>query len=165
MLRISRLTDYGTMILVHLATHARTHADGPCPASDVAIGTRVALPTVQKLLKTLARAELVSSARGAEGGYRLARPAAAISAAEILDALEGPLSLTECSTADSHCELENGCPTGSAWQKLNRAIRGALHDVSLAELAHPPREFTLNDLTGRGPRPRHRPLAAGKDGL
>ncbi len=157
MLRISKLTDYGTMILVHLAAHpGRLHS-----ASDVAGGTRLALPTVQKLLKLLARGELVRSARGAEGGYELARLPQSISAADILDVLEGPLSITECSTAESRCELESGCPVGGAWQKINRGIRGALDEITLADLAHPPREFPLVDLSGRGGRGRHR-LPAGR---
>lgn len=152
MLRISKLTDYGTMILVHLANRS----DRLCSASDVAQATRVALPTVQKLLKALARGDLVSAERGVEGGYRLARPATTITAAEILAALEGPLSITECSTADSRCELEDGCPVGSAWQKINRAIRNSLDDVTLADLAHPPREFPLLNLASRSPRPQAR---------
>ena len=152
MLRISKLTDYGTMILVHLADHpGRLNS-----ASDVAAETRLALPTVQKLLKVLARSDLVRSVRGAEGGYELARPAATISAADILDVLEGPLSITECSTTDSRCELEDGCPVGGAWQKINRGILGALGEITLADLAHPPREFTLMDLSGRAGRSRHR---------
>jgi FeS assembly SUF system regulator len=162
MLRISKLTDYGTMILVHLAGHSAaggsSEVDGGhlCSASDVATGTRLALPTVQKLLKLLARSDLVRSARGAEGGYVLARAPASITAADILDVLEGPLSITECSTADSRCELEDGCPVGGAWQKINRGIRGALEEISLADLAHPPREFPLVDLSGRTGRIRHR---------
>lgn len=152
MLRISKLTDYGTMILVHLAVHpGRLNS-----ASDVAAGTRLALPTVQKLLKLLARSDLVRSVRGAEGGYVLARTPGTISAADILDVLEGPLSITECSTSDSRCELENGCPVGGAWQKINRGIRGALGEITLADLAHPPREFPLVDLSGRAGRVRHR---------
>ncbi len=152
MLRISKLTDYGTMILVHLAVHpGRLNS-----ATDVASGTRLALPTVQKLLKLLARSDLVRSVRGAEGGYVLARSPGSISAAEILDVLEGPLSITECSTAESRCELEDGCPVGGAWQKINRGIRGALDEITLADLAHPPREFPLVDMSGRGTRPRHR---------
>jgi FeS assembly SUF system regulator len=154
MLRISRLTDYGTMILVHLAARDGTL----CSASDMAAATRVALPTVQKLLKLLARGEMVQSVRGAEGGYVLARPATRITAAEILDLLEGPVGITECSTTDSHCELEAGCPVGGAWQKINRAMRGALDAVTLADLANPPREFPLPDLTGARHRPRRSPL-------
>lgn len=152
MLRISKLTDYGTMILVYLAAHqGRLHS-----ASDVATGTRLALPTVQKLLKLLARGALVHSVRGADGGYVLARSPAAISAADILDVLEGPLSITECSTAESRCELEDGCPVGGAWQKINRGIRGALGEITLADLGHPPREFPLLDLSGRTARKQYR---------
>jgi FeS assembly SUF system regulator len=139
MLRISKLTDYGTMILVYLAAQKSP----VCSANDVAGGTRIALPTVQKLLKILARGDLVHSLRGAEGGYALSRPPESISAAEIVDVLEGPLSITECSMIDSQCELEEGCPVGDAWQKINRTIRGALDTVTLADLAHPPHEFPL----------------------
>jgi FeS assembly SUF system regulator len=162
MLRISKLTDYGTMILVHLASAGRAspgramQAGHLCSASDVAAGTRLALPTVQKLLKLLARGDLVHSVRGAEGGYVLARAPASITAIDILDVLEGPLGITECSTADSHCELEDGCRVGGAWQKINRGIRGALSEITLADLAHPPREFPLVDLSGRAGRIRQR---------
>lgn len=145
MLRISRLTDYGTMILVHLAARPGY----VCSASDVATHTRLALPTVQKLLKLLARGDLVRSVRGAEGGYALSRPAAEISAANILAVLEGPLGLTACSTDDHQCELESGCQVSSAWQKLDRAIRRTLDGLSLADLADPPREFPLLNLSGR----------------
>jgi FeS assembly SUF system regulator len=153
MLRISKLTDYGTMILVYLA--ART--SGVCSANDVANGTRIALPTVQKLLKILARGDLVRSLRGAEGGYVLSRAPESISAAEIVDVLEGPLSITECSMTDSQCELEDGCPVGNAWQKINRAIHCALDAVTLADLAHPPHEFPLPMLSARrGKTPERR---------
>lgn len=136
MFRISRLTDYGTLILVYLAEQ-----DGRlCPANEVAAGTHVAQPTVQKLLKVLARTGLVESVRGADGGYRLSRNPRRISAAEILDALEGPVAITECSTEESHCELESLCHVGSAWQRINSALRLALSDISLADLGHPSAE-------------------------
>ena len=134
MLRISRMTDYGTVILVYLAQRD----DQLCSASDVAAETHVALPTAQKLLKVLAKAGLVESTRGSEGGYCLARPPASITAAEIVDALEGPVAITECSTEASQCELESMCHTGGAWQRINQAIRDALADVTLAELDCPP---------------------------
>ena len=137
MFRISRLTDYGTMLLVYLAQHEGRL----CSASEVALGTHVAQPTVQKLLKVLAKTGLVDSVRGAEGGYRLARTPDSINAAEILNALEGPVAITECSTLDSHCELEPICQVGDAWQKINNAIRLALIDITLADLEHPPRAF------------------------
>ncbi len=152
MLRISKLTDYGTMILVYLAAQTSE----VCSANDVANGTRIALPTVQKLLKVLARGDLVRSLRGAEGGYALSRTPEDISAAEIVDVLEGPLSITECSMTDSQCELEDGCPVGDAWQKINRTIRSALDTVTLADLAHPPHEFPLHDLSARRGKPPER---------
>ena len=132
MLRISKLTDYGTVILACLATPPERHHT----ATAVAERTRLALPTVSKLLKLLQRAGLVSSTRGAHGGYQLMRPAAAISAAAILDALEGgPVAITECSGKDSHCGIEHVCRVGHAWQRVNFAIRRTLSEITLAQLA------------------------------
>jgi Rrf2 family protein len=99
---------------------------------------------------------LVHSLRGADGGYALSRPPERISAAEIVDVLEGPLSITECSMSDSQCELEDGCPVGDAWQKINRTIRGALDTVTLADLAHPPHEFPLPHPSARRGKPAER---------
>ncbi|HJP05644.1 MAG: SUF system Fe-S cluster assembly regulator [Gammaproteobacteria bacterium] len=140
MLRISKITDYGTLVLVHLA---RCDDGRLCPASDVSAGTHIALPTVQKVLKILTRGGLVESARGAGGGYRLVRAPEQISAAEILDTLEGPVALTECSHTDSHCKLEPNCQVGGAWQKISQAIRAAMNDITLADLRTPPNEFPL----------------------
>lgn len=130
MLRISKLTDYGTVLLAHLAANQAT----VCSAADVASATGIAPPTVSKLLKSLARAGLVSSMRGANGGYRLARPPQQISAADVIDALEGPVSITECSATDGDCEHEGVCSVGGAWQRINVAIRRALQDVTLNDL-------------------------------
>ena len=130
MLRISKLTDYGTVLLANLAANR----DSVCSAADVANATGIALPTVSKLLKSLGRSGLVISTRGANGGYQFARDAGEISAADIIDALEGPVSITECSGSDSQCEHEGVCSVGGAWQKVNIAIRGALDDVSLYDL-------------------------------
>ena len=140
MLRISKITDYGTLVLVHLASYE----DGRlCSASDMASATHLTLPTTQKVLKILARGGLIESVRGAEGGYRLAKAPEQISAAEIVDTLEGPVALTECSDVDSHCELEPNCQVGGAWQKISKAIRLAMTDISLADLRTPPTEFPL----------------------
>jgi FeS assembly SUF system regulator len=129
-LRISKLTDYGTVVLAHLAKEPGR----VCSAADVAQATGIAVPTVSKLLKSLARAELVTSRRGANGGYQLARAPHDISAASVIDALEGPVSITECSASDSHCDYEEVCDVGSAWQRINVAIRRALEDISLTDL-------------------------------
>ena len=132
MLRISKLTDYGTVLLAHLARDpGKVYS-----AADVSASTGVALPTVSKILKSLARTGMVQSTRGSNGGYRLARSPAEISAAEIIDALEGPVSITECSAADSHCDFEQNCSVGRAWQRINVAISNALDEVSLVDLAH-----------------------------
>jgi len=131
MLRISKLTDYATVILATLAEEpARVQT-----AAGVAERTHIAVPTVSKLLKQLHRAGLVTSTRGLHGGYQLARPAAQISAAAILDALEGPLALTDCSAGHGQCRIEETCRVGRAWQRLNLAIRRSLYEVTLAQLA------------------------------
>ena len=140
MLRISKLTDYGTMILVHLAGAESGHL---MPASDVAEATHLALPTAQKLLKILAKNGLVESARGADGGYRLARSPEQITAAEILNTLEGPVAITECSHDEGQCDLEPNCQVGDAWQKISLAIRAAMSDIRLCDLRNPPMEFPL----------------------
>jgi FeS assembly SUF system regulator len=134
------------MILVHLASH-----NGElCSASHVAAHTHVALPTVQKILKLLARSGLIVSVRGAEGGYALSREPGSISAADILNVLEGPVAITECSLSDSHCELESLCQVGSAWQRINKSIRMALSDITLADLGRPARELPLASLAHVG---------------
>lgn len=103
--------------------------------------------TMSHHLKLLTRAGLVSSTRGAEGGYCLGRAPETISAAEVLDVLDGPLAITECSTENSQCELEPLCQVSDAWQKINRAIRAALDDISLADLAGPARKLSVSGLT------------------
>jgi FeS assembly SUF system regulator len=131
MLRISRLTDYATVILAALASEPQRVQT----AASLAEQTRIAAPTVSKLLKQLQRSGLVTSTRGLHGGYQLARPAAQISVAAILDALEGPVALTDCAAGHGYCEIEEICRVGRVWQRLNLVIRRALHVVSLAQLA------------------------------
>jgi FeS assembly SUF system regulator len=131
MLRISKLTDYGTVILAALASAPdRRHT-----ASEVAERTRLGVPTVSKLLKSFHRAGIVTSERGTRGGYQLARPAARITAAAIIDAIEGPVAITECSGVHSTCDLETTCRTGGAWQRINGAIRRSLDEITLAQLS------------------------------
>jgi FeS assembly SUF system regulator len=131
MLRISKLTDYATVILAILAEQPERVQT----ATSLAEQTRIAAPTVSKLLKQLQRASLVTSTRGLHGGYQLARPATQISAAAILDALEGPVTLTDCAAGQGHCGIEETCRVGRVWQRLNLAIRRSLYEVSLAQLA------------------------------
>jgi FeS assembly SUF system regulator len=130
MLRMSKLTDYGTMVLAQLAASGGAVAS----ASQVAHATHIAAPTVSKLLKSLAKAGLVVSERGPLGGYALARAAERITAADIIDALEGPVSITACSSTSGHCDLEKFCRVGHAWQRINAQIRTALGQITLADL-------------------------------
>ena len=131
MLRITRLTDYATVLLAALAQTPERVQTAPALAER----TRIAAPTVSKLLKQLQRSGLVNSTRGTHGGYQLARAPEEISAAAILDALEGPIALTECSSGEGVCCIENSCSVGRTWQRLNLAIRRSLSEISLAQLA------------------------------
>ena len=131
MLRIGKLTDYATVVLATLASDPERLQT----AAALSARTRIAAPTVSKLLKQLHRAGLVASTRGLHGGYQLARPASQISAAAILDALEGPVTLTDCSAGHGQCGIEENCRVSRAWQRLNLAIRRSLHEVTLAQLA------------------------------
>lgn len=131
MLRMGKLTDYATVVLASLAQEpARCRA-----AAELAERTRLSRPTVSKVLKGLQRAGMVISWRGAHGGYRLARRPDQITAAQILDVFEGPIAITECSGASSQCGIERQCRVGAAWQRVNAAIRLALEDVTLHQLA------------------------------
>jgi FeS assembly SUF system regulator len=133
MLRLSKLTDYATVVLAHMArAPSALHT-----AAEVAAGTHLSATTVSKLLKAMTRAGLVKSFRGVQGGYVLARPPERISAADIIAALDGPVAITECSSGHSLCEFEGVCRTGHAWQRINRAINRALGEISLADLSRP----------------------------
>ena len=105
---------------------------------------------VSKLLKELQHAGLVRSVRGAHGGYQLARPPALINAAAIIDAVEGPVALTECAGGAGNCEIETTCLVGNGWQRISRAIRRALHEVSLEELVRRDAPFSTPDFTHDG---------------
>jgi FeS assembly SUF system regulator len=128
---MGKLTDYATVVLASLAQEPSRHR----AAAELAAITRLNLPTVSKVLKGLQRAGMVSSSRGAQGGYWLARPPEQITATQILDVFEGPIAITECSGASSRCGIERQCRVGGAWQRVNAAIRRALDDVTLHQLA------------------------------
>src|SRR5579862_4996179 len=131
MLRMGKMTDYATVVLAILAQEPAAHR----AATELAERTRLSRPTVSKVLKGLQRAGLVISSRGAQGGYKLARRPEEITAAQILDVFEGPIAITECSGASSQCGIERLCRVGGAWQRVNAAIRRALEDVTLHQLA------------------------------
>jgi FeS assembly SUF system regulator len=131
MLRLGKLTDYATLLLTEMAADAARQRS----ASDLAAATRLPPTTVSKLLKQLSRAGIVASTRGAQGGFLLARTPSAISVADIVAALEGPIGITECAAHDSTCAVESHCGTRANWQLINRAIKSALEAVTLAQMA------------------------------
>ncbi|MFP2960392.1 SUF system Fe-S cluster assembly regulator [Myxococcus sp. 1LA] len=136
MLRMSKMTDYGIVLMTELA-----RADGDTRTTrELAARTRVPLPSASKVLKSLLQAALVVSHRGANGGYGLARPAHELSLSELVAALEGPVALTECgvhTTGGAPCELESVCQVRGHWRLINSAIQEALGRLTLADLIAP----------------------------
>ncbi len=141
MLRVSKLTDYATVVMTVLAGVPDSNNPGNVlSAQDLAARARLELPTVSKLLKQLAHAQLVESFRGVNGGYRLARTPEHISIADIVIAMEGPIGMTECSAHAGLCDHEPHCGVRVNWQRINHAIAQALASVTLADmLESPPR--------------------------
>jgi FeS assembly SUF system regulator len=134
MLRISKLTDYAVVLATHLAA-----TEGPHAARDLSVQTQIPEPTASKVLKKLARAGVVTSQRGAKGGYALSRSPDRIGVNEVIEAIEGPIAVTECSdeTADSFCEYETNCGVRANWQRINVAVHQALSQITLADMAFP----------------------------
>ncbi len=146
MLRLSKLTDYAVVVLVRLS-----HGE-PCQTSPgIALVTGVPEPTVAKVLKALASAGLVTSQRGARGGYRLARPLSAIPVIDVVTAVDGPIALTACvEGSGSECEAEHLCPVRGRWDPVNEAVREALRRITLADMdRNIPRAFQPRALPTR----------------
>lgn len=134
MLRVTKLTDYATVVLTVLA------AEPAAVLSAAGLAERAGLEvtTVSKLLKPLAQAGLVESFRGASGGYRLARDPAGITLVEIVEAMEGPLAMTACSVHGGTCGIEHSCGVRGNWRRINDVVVAALREVTLAQMASPP---------------------------
>lgn len=134
MIRVSRLADYGIVVTTQLARQPLRSMS----AVEIATLTHIPQPTASKVLKALVRAELLTSHRGARGGYGLARTASEISVAEVIEALEGPIALTSCVENGGHdCGIEHLCQTRGSWHRINDAIRGALDGITLADMVTP----------------------------
>src|SRR5215467_5571445 len=133
MFRLNKLTDYGIVLMAHVA---RTPEETQHTARSLAKATRIPLPTVGKLLRQLSEHGLLSSHRGVKGGYNLARDAGEISVAEIVLALEGPIGFTECSVVKGLCNMERSCAIKSNSQIIGDALRDALAHVTLSDLNH-----------------------------
>lgn len=136
MFRITRQTDYGIVLLSRFASEPPGTFHN---ARDLAKDFRLPLPMVGKILKLLSKNGLLTSVRGSKGGYSLARPPAQITVLEIISILEGEVAMTECSHEPlaGSCIQESLCPVSGSWQKINRAVRGALAHLTLADMAKP----------------------------
>ncbi len=132
-MRLSHLADYAVVLMT---AAARRDAGERLSATELSADTGVPLPTTQKLMGQLAASGLLTSARGASGGFALARPAADISLADIVEAVEGPIALTMCSDSNNHeCILDAHCRVKPHIGVVGNAVRGALGAVRLTELA------------------------------
>src|SRR3954451_2125378 len=131
-MRLSHLADYAVVLMT---AAARRPAGARLSATELAGETGVPLPTTQKLMGQLAACGLLSSARGASGGFALSKPAADISLADIVEAVEGPIAMTMCSSGSTDCALDAHCRVKPHMGVVGNAVRGALGAVSLTELA------------------------------
>lgn len=146
MIRLSKLTDYGLLLLTLIA---RDHNCSLHTARDLAQESRLPLPTVSKLLKVLLQSSLLTSHRGIKGGYSLARQPDEISVAEVISSLEGEIAITACSsTVPAPCDFERWCPTKANQRIISQAIRETLERVTLSDLARPLQLTAIKD--GRG---------------
>lgn len=135
MLRLSKLTDYATVLMTHMARPPLRQSSSQALAQALGLPP----PTVATLLKMLTRAGLVVSTRGVGGGYALARAPKAISVAQIIAAIEGPVALTECARGEGQCAMERTCATRGNWQLISQAVQVALEAVTLADMLRPMR--------------------------
>ena len=133
MFRMTKMTDYGIVLLTQFAAHEDRHAH---TARELAHETRLPLPTVGKLLKQLSHGGLLVSQRGTRGGYSLARSPREITVASIIATLEGPVAITECNGA-VRCEHETFCATRPNWHVINDTIRASLEGLTLADMTRP----------------------------
>jgi FeS assembly SUF system regulator len=142
-LRLSKLADYGVVLMAELAR------DPDCAshnARELAALTHLPFPVVGKVLKQLTRDGLLVSQRGIHGGYSLARPPEQIPVSKMIAALEGPVALTECGIAPGSCAHEPSCHVRTPWEHINRAITDTLDRVTLADLIRPSNAIALEEL-------------------
>ncbi len=133
MIKLSKMTDYGVVIMSEMAKIEGRVMTAP----DLSLYTGLKVPTAAKILRILAKSNLLGSIRGAHGGYRLDRHPKDISIAEIVRVMEGPVAVTSCvDESDVNCSVETCCPMRGGWDKINRAINAAMEEVTLADMCH-----------------------------
>lgn len=117
-------------------SHMAAHRESIVTARELSERSQLPLPTVSKVLKLLSKADLIESHRGVNGGYQLARAPDKICVTDMIDALEGPIAMTDCSMVDANvCQLDQHCPVKSPWQKINLVVRSALSDLTLNDMS------------------------------
>ena len=135
MIKISKITDYGIVLLTHCTRHG---ADKLWTAKGLSEATKIPLPTVGKILKILSRGGILSSVRGTRGGYKLKFSPFQVNVAQVIQVLEGQLAITDCSQKGNHsCEIFSVCPNKSNWQKINSVVYRSLQSLSLADMSRP----------------------------
>ena len=134
MFRITKMTDYAIMMLARMGSLAPDHI---VSSRDAAEFTGLSIPMASKILKHLTRAGVVTSTRGAGGGYSLARAGDEITLADVIRALEGPIGMVECATQPGVCEQESSCPVRINWSRVNREVESALERVPITEMVTP----------------------------
>ena len=134
MLRLSKITDYGIVLLAELAKEPQGSQRN---SRELASRVELPVPVVSKILKALARGGLIESQRGAKGGYSMTRQPEELSVAAMIAALDGPVAITECNVGPRLCEHEGSCAVRAPWQRINRVVEVALSRVTLRDLIDP----------------------------
>ena len=143
-MKINKLTDYSIVILANLVAKDENAMH---TAKELSEFSGIPLPTVTRILKILSNKGILESQRGAQGGYELTRNSAEISVAEVIEAMEGPIALTECASDDCGCALEPNCAVGKPWQKINKAVNDVLQNISLSDMSAKDESQNLLKLT------------------
>ncbi len=149
MLRMSKLADYGSVIMTTMVRYPERIQS----AAEIAAAIHVPVPTVSKVLKILTREGLVLSLRGAKGGYQLSRPPDQITVAEIIQAMDGPIGMTECSITPGLCTQESDCAVRANWQRINLIVLQSLEKITLDQMIQPiPKTVDIRALRSRSPK-------------
>jgi len=131
-MKINKLTDYSIVILTNLVAKDE---NAKHTAKELSEFSGIPLPTVTRILKMLSNKGILESQRGAQGGYELTKNSTEVSVAEVIEAMEGPIALTECASDDCGCAFEPSCAVGKPWQKINKAVNDVLQNISLSDMS------------------------------
>jgi FeS assembly SUF system regulator len=131
MIRLTKEADYGIMLLVHIASHPLRQVH---TAREVAEFSGLPLPMVSKILGNLGRGEILTGHRGAGGGYSLDKDPKSLTVAQVIRAIEGPISMVQCGAEPGACDHETACPTRVNWGRINQQVEQALEQVPISEM-------------------------------